>query len=137
MELAVERQVLVAPERPSQDLDVLTGAGQRAVGRLAVPAFDDLGAGDAKAQDEPAVGQVVQGDGVHGRSRRGAGRHLDDAGAQSDPFGVGGQPDERREGVRAPRLGGPRRVVAELFGLLDEVDEIGGRLRSPVAEAEA
>ena len=51
VELTVEGQVLVAPEGPSQNLDVLPGAAQGSVGRLAVPALDHLWARHAEAQN--------------------------------------------------------------------------------------
>ena len=47
-------------------------------------------------------------------------------GAELDLRGVRADPGQRREGVRAPRLGGPDRVVAEPLGLLRELDEVRG-----------
>ena len=43
VELAVEGQVVVAPECPTEDLDVLPGAGQRTVRGPSVPALHHLG----------------------------------------------------------------------------------------------
>ena len=43
--------------------DVLPGAAERLGEGLAVPAFDDLGAGHAEAEDVAAAAQMVEGDG--------------------------------------------------------------------------
>ena len=108
-----------AVKGPAEHLDVLAGTGQGPVGGLSVPALHYLRAGDTEAQNQPTPGQVVQGYGVHGGSRRGTSCHLDDAGTKPDPLGVGGQVHQRREGIAAPRFGGPDGVVTQAFGLLD------------------
>ena len=72
-------------EHLAHDVDVLAGAGQRLREGLAVPALDDLGPGDAEAEDEATAGQVVEGQRGHGHGGRGAGRQLAQGGAEADP----------------------------------------------------
>src|SRR5262245_21565694 len=66
-----------------------------------------------------------------------AGVDLHDRGTEPDPRSVGADPRERREGVRAPRLGGPHRVVAEPLGFLGDLDEVPVRFALPVTELHA
>src|SRR5207248_7067568 len=82
--LAVEGYRGFARKYLADDRDVLARAGQRLGEGLAVPAFDDLGTGDAEAEHEAAAAQVVEGQGGHGRGRRRAGRELDEVGTQLD-----------------------------------------------------
>jgi hypothetical protein len=98
----------------ADDLHVVPQPVIRHAPRLAVPALHDLRAGHPQAQDEAvAAGQRVHGLGLHGRHRRRAAGQLHDAGAQPDPLGLGGQVSQRRDRVRAVRLGRPDRVEAE------------------------
>ena len=60
----------------ADDRDVLPGTFERSREGLAVPTLDHLRARDAQAEHEAAAGQVVQGDGRHGRGRGGSGREL-------------------------------------------------------------
>ena len=85
-------------------------------------------------EDDPAVGEVVEGQGVHrDRGRRAAG-HLHDRGAEPDPGGLATPPGQRRERVGAPRLGGEDRVEAGLLGRRDQLADALRRLGAPVAE---
>ena len=123
---------------PAQNLanhvDVFAGARQGLRERLTVPALDHLGARDPQSENDPPVGQVVEGERRHGRRRRRARRELNNRGSESDPCGVGADPRQRGERVRAPGFGGPDRVEAEAFGLLCDRDEVIGALGAPVAE---
>ena len=121
----------------AHDVDVLAGAGQRLLEGLAVPAFDDLGAGHAEPEDEPAAGEVVHGDGGHAHGGGRAGRQLAQGGTQADPLGLRAPPGQRGEGVGAVGLGGPDRVVAQALGLGDQLDGVGGRPRSPVPQLQS
>jgi hypothetical protein len=98
----VERAVVLDRCASGDDLtdhvDVLAGAGQRARVRLSVPALDDLWSRGAESEDEAAAREVVERDRRHRRGGRRARRELDDAGAESDAFGLRAPP---REGVRA------------------------------------
>ena len=132
--LARELERRLAGEDAADDLDVLARAGERLAERLAVPALDDLRARHPETEDQAAVAQVVERERVHrGRGRR-ARRDLHDAGAELDRRRVRGDPHERRERVRAPRLRAPHRVEAELLGLLRELRDLRGRPRAPVPE---
>ena len=137
VELALVVERLLACQDPTDDLDVLAGARQRLVRRPAVPALDHLRTRDAQAQDEPAVGQVVQGDRRHGRRCRGARCELHHRGAELDALGPGGQIGERGQRVGAPRLGGPDRGEAELLGRHRAFHPVGGGHLPPVAELQS
>ena len=132
-ELAVELDRLLAGQRPADDLDVLPGAGQGAVGGLAVPSFDHLRTRDAEPEDDPSAREMVEGEDVHGGGGGGSGRQLDDRGAELDALGVAGQVGQRAERIGSPRLAGPDRVVAEPLGFLGGLDEIRRRQLAPVA----
>src|SRR5205823_12096603 len=130
--LAVEGYRGFARKYLADDRDVLARAGQRLGEGLAVPAFDDLGTGDAEAEHEAAAAQVVEGQGGHGRGRRRAGRELDEVGTQLDAAGLRAPPGQRTDGVRAVGLRRPHRVVAEALGLEDRLDGAGRRPSAPV-----
>src|SRR5262249_44676784 len=72
----------------------------------------------------------------HRHARRGAGGDLHDPCAQLDARGARGNPAERREGVRAVRLRGPNRVVAEPLRLEGERRRVVGA-EHPVSDHEA
>src|SRR5207302_1538407 len=92
VELAVELERAVTAKGAPNHLDVFTCARERLVRRLPVPALDHLGTGDAEPEHEPAVREVVECDRGHGGRGGGTRRELYDAGADMDPFGVGGDP---------------------------------------------
>ena len=127
----------LTPQHLLHDVHVLSGPRDRLREGLAVPAFDDLGSGNTEAQGDASLGEVVQGERVHGRRRRGPGGELHDRRAEPDPLGVGRDPGERREGVRAPGLGREGDVVTERLGLLGHLDEVRMGLRLPVPELES
>ena len=137
VELALELERLLASEHLADDLDVLAGASERLAVRLAVPALHDLRAGHAETEDEAALAQVVDGDGVHRRRRRRATGELHHAGAQLDRRRVRGEVGEWAERVGAPRLGRPHRVEAEALRLLGQFDEVAGRQSAPVPPRES
>src|SRR5206468_7114584 len=59
---------------------------------------------------------------------------LHDRRAEPDSRRVRADPRERREGVGAPGLGGPHRVVAQPLRLLRDLDEVRVRFALPVSE---
>ncbi len=119
---AFVRDGFVAGEDLLHDRDVVADAPVRLAPRLSVPALDDLGSRDAESEDEATTaGHRIDGLGGHRGSGGGAGGELDDAGAEPDALGLGGDVGEWRDGVRAVGFGGPDGVVTELFGLLDHV----------------
>ena len=97
--LPLKVDLLLPGDHAPDDLDVLPGAGERLVRRLAVPALDDLGARDAEAEVETTVGQVVDRQRVHGGGGRGAGGQLGDGGTQLDLLGDRCQIGEGAEGI--------------------------------------
>lgn len=127
----------LAGHRLADDLHVLPGAGERLVELDAVPALGDLGAGDAEAEPEAALGEGVEGGGRHGGHRGLAGRDLHDRGADVDALGLGGDPGEHGRGVGAVGLRGPADVVAEAVRLLGHGEVVGVHASAPVAEIDA
>ena len=133
VELALEVERLLAAQHPADDLDVLAGAGQRLVGRPAVPALDDLRARHAEA--EHAAGRWRGGRASWRAIAVAVGVR---AAICTTPVpslivdGVAGDPGQRGERVGAPRLGGPHRVEAEPLGLLGRRDDVGRRQLPPV-----
>jgi hypothetical protein len=121
----------------ADDVDVLTRASEWLCKGLAVPTLDDLGARDSEPEAHAAAGEVVESEGVHGRRGGRARRELHDSRAEPDAFGVGGDPAERREGIRPPGLGGKDDLVAEPLGLLCDFDEAFVGLCLPVAELQS
>ena len=117
--LAVVDQRLLAREDGAHDGDVFARLAQRLAVGLAVPAFHDLGAGEPQPQQHAAAGELVEGDGGHGRVGRRAGRHLHDGRAQVDALGLRADPGQRRDRIRAIGLGRPDRVEAQAIRLLD------------------
>ena len=132
--VAVELQRLGPGEHPAEDLHVLPGAGQRAAEGLPVPALHHLGSRHPQPEDDPPAGDVVEGHGVHGHRRRGPSRYLHHAGAQLDPLGAGRDQHQRREGIRAPRLGRPHRVEPGLFGGHGQIHQALGHAPTPVPQ---
>ena len=120
--LAVEGHGAVSGDDLAEDRHPLAGAGEGLGIGLAVPAFHHLRPGHADAEDQAAVGEVVQGDGVHGGAGRGARGNLHDGRAEIDALGVGADPGERREAVRAVDFRRPNGVVAEVLRLARQFD---------------
>ena len=137
VELAVERQRLLARHDPPDDLHVLARAGEGLAIGLAVPPFDDLRPRHAEPQDEPSVRQVIERDRVHRGGGRRARRELHDGGAELDPAGLSGEVGERPERIGPPSLGRPDRVEAEVLGELRGLHQVGGRQRAPIAPDQA
>ncbi len=117
----------LARQHLADDVDDLTGAGERLGERLAVPAFHHLRPAHAHAQDHPAVAEVVQGQGVHRDRGRRTPAHLHDRGAEPEALGLAAPPGQRRERVGAPRLGGEDRVEPGLLRGGDQLADACGR----------
>src|SRR5712692_10504475 len=127
---------LLALEHLAHDGDVVADAPVRLAPGLAVPAFHDLWAGDAEPGDDAAAPRerVERARRHGGRGRRARGE-LHDAGAEADPFREGRQVGERRDRVRAVRLGRPHRVVPEALREQHLVDR-QAQLCTRVADAQ-
>ena len=135
--LALELDAL-ARERHAHDLDVLARALELLGEALPVPALGDLRARGADAADHAPVRELVDRRGGHRGHRGGARGHLEDARAEPDLARLPGEPAEHGGGVGAVRLGCPHRVIAELLGLLDDVELVlGGEAETPVADVHA
>src|SRR6185503_13322649 len=63
-----------AAEHLANDRDVLARAFHRTRKGLTIPPFDDLWARDSEAEDEAALGEMIDGHGRHGNAGRRAGR---------------------------------------------------------------
>ena len=117
--LALVGQPVAAPDHPA-DLDDLAGPADRRVVRDAVPALDDLRAGRAQAQREPAARDVVQPGRGH-REQRGRARvQREDPRGDLHPLGLGRDEAELAHRVEAVRLGhehdvGPGPLVVGQF----------------------
>ena len=129
---------LAAPDLAA-DLDDLPGAGERLVVRHAVEALDHLRARRAEAEDRPAARQRVEPGRGHRDERRRAAVERQDAGADLDPLGVGGEVAHERDGVEAVGLGDPHDVEARLLQRDHRLDlsdrvvavlELGGELHA-------
>jgi hypothetical protein len=118
----------------ANDLNVFPGSGQWLREGLPVPALDHLGAGQPQSQHQPAIRQVIHGQGVHGRRSRSPSRYLHDRRSQLDARGVSSVPGQGAERVRTPRLGGEDDVEAELLRFEDLLQRVFRRLRLPVPE---
>ena len=119
--LAVEDDRLTAQGHPG-DIDVLTNALHRLLVWHAVETFDDLRAACAKAKDEPAVAHIVTASCGLGDSCGGAREDVEDAGADFDPLGAGGQEADLADRIDAVRFGNPDDVKTGLFVFDDLVD---------------
>ena len=126
----------IAGQDGAHDADILARLAQRLAVGLAVPALHHLGAGEAQPQQHAAAGELVQGDGGHGRVGRGAAGHLHDGRAQVDALRPRAQPGQGGDRVRAVGLGRPDGVEAQAVGLLDQVDR-QSNLCAGVADVEA
>lgn len=119
--LALELQALAAPH-PAADLDDLAGAADRRVVGHAVEALDHLRAGGPEAEDEAAVGDVVQAGRRHRGQRGGPRVQLQDARGQLHVIGPGGEIAERAHRVERVRLGHEDDVQSGPF----QVGDLGG-----------
>ena len=135
--LAVVGDGLFPGEHFLDDGDVFPGAGQGLGEGAAIPALHHLGPGDAEAEHEAALGEVIERERRHGHGRGRARGQLAYRRAQANLRGVGADPGQGREGVGAVGLGGPDRVVAKTLGGFHRLDEILRRVRAPVTELEA
>ena len=135
------RDRFLAFEDLAHDGDIVAQPVVRPAPGFAVPAFDDLRPGHAKAGDETAAaGQRIHRAGTHRGIGRRAGGDLHDAGAQADALRHRGEIRQRGDGVGAVGLGAPDGVVAELLGLLHQGDgnvEMGGGIADGQAELHA
>ena len=134
--VAVMLERNLAAEDRADDLDVLTGAGERFAPGLAVPAFGYLRARCAEPEQHAAARENVER--CHGRRRRGRRprRHLHDRAADGDALGRRRDPRHRRDSVGAVGFGRPHGVEPEPVGLLRERDAARG-IVVPELESEA
>ena len=103
-----------------------------------MPALDHLRPRRAEAEDEAAARHQVERRRGHRRVRRRAAGDLHDRRADLDRRRRRGEPREHGDGVGAPRLGRPHRVVAERLGGLDERHELRRiRARRCIAQVDA
>ena len=79
----------------------------------------------ADAEDEAALGEVVDGGGGHADDGGAAHEDAGDAGAELDALGGEGAGGEDGELVAAAALGHPGGLVAELLGILGAFHEVG------------
>ena len=106
-------------------LDGFPNTSERLAINHAVLGFDlDLVA-RPDAKDKSSAGQIVERRGRHGNRRRGAHEHAGNAGSQQDPRGLGGTSRQHRELVTAMTFRDPGRFIAEPFGELHAVDDLG------------
>jgi hypothetical protein len=115
VEVALERDRVVAPEEAGDDLQPFLEAGEAAVGGEQVEAERGvlpLLPARAEPEAQPTAREVVDGGGGPGGGDRVAERDRRDERPELDPRGVRGEPGERRPEVE----GGERRAV-----LVDEV----------------
>ncbi len=117
----------------ADDVDIFPGPRQWLGKGLAIPAFHHLGPGHAQPEDQPPVGKMIQGQGMHGRGGGCAGRDLHDGGAQLDGLGMGAHPGQRRQGIGAIGLGGEKPVIAQGLRPLGQIDQPLWRLCAPIA----
>ena len=101
-----------------------------------MPGLEDLGVGEAEAEDEAVAGHGGEREGGHGGQGRGARTDLEDAGAEADALGAGGDVGEGGGAVEPPGLCRPERIDAEPFrfggeegGALPVVRGVGARVR--------
>src|SRR4029450_1174726 len=126
-------------EDAADDLDILTRLGERLPPGLAVPALDDLRAGEPEAEQEAPAGHEVERCGGHRGIRRRSGRHLEDRRADLQRGRRRREPGEHGGRVGSPRFRSPGRVVTEALGFVRELHQLRrirpGR-RIPHVEAE-
>ena len=132
----MELELVFSLQDRAHYLDVLAGALQGFAVLLSVPTFRDLGAGRADAEQHPATAQLIEGRRRHRGCARRAGRHLHDAGADVDAFGLGRDPRERSEYVGAVSLGGPHGMEAEPVRLFGELERVDGQ-EAPITEVQS
>ena len=135
--LAVIGHRFVARQDLADDIDVLACARQGLVERSAVPTLDDLGARDAKAEDEATPREVIHGLGGHGHGHWSPGAELTQRGAEPHGRRRRPPPGQRGQGIGAIGLRCPHRVEAEAFGLRHLLDGTRRRSGSPVAELQS
>ena len=123
-ELPPGERNFLAPGRQPHDLDRLPHPRQRMAEWHAVQPLDHLRARGAQAQQEPAAGDVRQGDRRPGDGHRRPGAELDDPRSQQHAVGSRGQEPQRRRRLGSPCLGHPADVQTQLFRLADELDRL-------------
>ena len=121
--LAVEGHRSVPRHHLAEDLNPLSRPCQRLRIRLAVPPFHHLRPGNADAEDQAAVRDVIQRRRLHGGTGRRAGRNLHDGRAEIDALGVRANPRQRREAVGTVDFRAPDGVVAKRLRLLRRLDD--------------
>src|SRR5690242_13697651 len=82
--LTLEIERLRAREDAAHDLDVLACAGEWLAIWLAMPAFDDLRAGEAEAEQHAPAAEHIERSGGHRGVGGGARRHLQNTCAEFD-----------------------------------------------------
>src|SRR5262245_43275627 len=89
-----------------------------------MPVLDDERAARAETKNDTSRGDLVEGgNGLGGKRRRTA---IDGsyAGGELDAAGMAGQLCKPGEAVAPPRLAHPNRVIAEGFGMLDDLHDL-------------
>src|SRR5918997_1599402 len=127
----------LAGKHLADDVDVFAGACERFAERLAVPSLHDLWARDAEAENRSAAAEMVQCQRVHGATGRRTSRELHDRRTEAYPLGLRTPPRQRREGIRAPRLGREHGVEAGFLGGANELAGVRGWLRAPVPQLQS
>ena len=105
----------------THDRNVFASLAQRFAKRPAVPAFNDLWAGQPQAGSESAAGQMVKADRRHGGHRRCARAKLHDARADMNLGSVRQNPCRRGDCVRAIKFAGAHDVIAQTFDLFNHL----------------
>ena len=114
----------LAAEQHLDDLGVLADAAQGPVEFDAVEAFDDEVAGGAESADHASPGDGFEGGELLGDRSGGAGEGIEDAGADLQLLGVGGDHGEPGQDGVSPGFAGGDHFVAEVFGDLDLLEGV-------------
>src|SRR3989440_1480854 len=134
-DITLEEQA-VAPQNLANDRDRLPHADQRLIEGHTVPAWHRLVATGSESEDEPAPGDQVE---RRRRLRQEGGRpaeYVDDARAELDAFGAGGESAQDGDGIGAIRFGHPDRFEAEGLSALSELNRLGERETSLIGQGE-
>ncbi len=122
--LSLEVELLFTLPDHAAGFDVLLDPLHRLVVPHAVEAFDDLRTAGPEAEHEASVTDVIAARSSHRHQRRCARVDVDDAGADLDPLGLGGEVADLADRVEAVRLGDPHLIEADLFELDHAIDRL-------------
>src|SRR4051794_4458521 len=136
--LALAIDLVLAGDDLAHDFDVLTGAAPGLGVGHAVPAFGDLRAGGAEAEEEAAAGELVDRRAGHRGGGGWARRNLHDRRAELDRRRLRRQPGEHADHVGAVGLSRPDRLEACALRRLNHLEGVlAGRADAPVTEVES